>query len=167
MALAQTQSSRRLEPWTQLDTYVSQNNEIRIEFELIVHPTRANSIEYWLHQTIRPIKKALIDDGAQEIIRHRYHVEIIVRKCQEASSVASHNARLAELETRALSAGRKVVLVIDDESRKLADLFVPVSDKYHVVFSMNAADAVEKLKAMDVALAIVDMQIGSGGLWVS
>jgi DNA-binding response OmpR family regulator len=69
------------------------------------------------------------------------------------------------LEEKALSSNRKVVLVIDDEVRKLEDLFLSLMDHCHIVYAYNAEDAFSKLQARPVDLAIVDMQIGSGGLW--
>jgi len=71
----------------------------------------------------------------------------------------------SSIEDKALSAGRKVILVIDDEFRKLEDSFYPLMDSYHVVSSFNARDALSKLEATPVDLVIVDLQIGAGGLW--
>jgi len=36
---------------------------------------------------------------------------------------------------------------------------------FHIIFSPNAKDAINKLKAGNINLAIVDLQIGSGNLW--
>ena len=38
-------------------------------------------------------------------------------------------------------------------------------DAYHVITAPNAKDALTKLNATNVDLAIVDMQIGAGGIW--
>ncbi len=38
-------------------------------------------------------------------------------------------------------------------------------DQYHVIPAFHAKDALAKLQAANVDLAIVDMQIGSGGIW--
>lgn len=146
-------------------SFISENDRRKVMFRLIVHPTNEQSVDYWLHQIRRPIKKALVDDGAAAIVLERYGVEIDVVPLRSQSKPQRLTAQWAEIESKALSAGRKVILVIDDEFRKLEDLFYPLMDHFHVMASPNAKDALEKLAATNTALAIVDMQIGSGGLW--
>jgi DNA-binding response OmpR family regulator len=84
---------------------------------------------------------------------------------KEGSRVNNLGKVWQELEEKALSSNRKVVLVIDDENRKLEDLFLPLMDFYHVIYAYSAKDAFSKLEAGNVDLAIVDLQIASGGLW--
>ena len=146
-------------------SFISENDRRKVIFRLIVHPTKEQSIDYWLHQIRRPIKKALIDDGAAAIVLERYGVEIELISARNESKPNNIGKVWSEIENKALSAGRKVILVIDDEFRKLEDLFYPLMDSFHVMSSANAKDALEKLAATDVSLAIVDMQIGSGGMW--
>jgi ActR/RegA family two-component response regulator len=146
-------------------SFVSDNNRHRISFTIIVRPTRGGSIDYWLTQIQRPIVKALRDDGAQQIIRDRFGVRIDVFASKEGSRVNNLGKVWQELEEKALSSNRKVVLVIDDENRKLEDLFLPLMDFYHVIYAYSAKDAFSKLEAGNVDLAIVDLQIASGGLW--
>jgi len=145
--------------------YVTEGSLKKIHFEIIVHPSQSGSIEYWLRQTRRPIFKALLDDGAQRIIQDRFNVQINIEMSSSRSSAIALGPTLSEIEQKAMSSGRKVVLVIDDESRKLEDLFLPLTDDFHVIYSSNANDAISKLNAAPVNLCIVDMQIGSGGLW--
>jgi len=66
-----------------------------------------------------------------------------------------------EIESISLSHGRKIILLADDEVRKMEDLMLPLMTKYYVIFSPNTTDALTKLAATKIDLAIVDMQIGS------
>jgi ActR/RegA family two-component response regulator len=156
-----------VEPWSQGHTvkFIEENERKRIIFRIIALPTRIGSIGYWLTQIRRPIAKALFDDGARNIIYDSFGVTIDVETCPEDSRVNNLGDVWKDLEEKALSANRRVILVIDDEVRKLEDLFLPLMDNYHVVYSYNAKDAISKLDAGGVDLAIVDMQIGAGGLW--
>lgn len=156
-----------IEPWLENHTvsFITENGRRKIIFQLAVRPTKAGSVDYWLNQIRRPIKKALEDDEAGKIIADQYGIVIEVVKNRNLSKAQHPGQRWEEIENKALSAGRKVVLVIDDEFRKLEDLFYPLMDEYHIVASSSAKDAFSKLEATDVDLAIVDMQIGSGGLW--
>lgn len=145
--------------------FINENGHRRIVFTAIVRPTRTRSIEYWLKQIRRPISKALSDDGAQQIIQDQFGVTIEIFTSAARSQVNKLGPVWEKLEERALSSNRKVILVIDDEKRKLEDLFLPLMDDYHVIFASDAKDAFTKLQAGVVHLAIIDMQVGSGGLW--
>ena len=156
-----------IEPWAENHTvsFITENTKRKIEFQLAVRPTKEGSIGYWLNQIHRPIKKALEDDEAGKIIADQFGVVIEVVKNRKLSKAHHPGHQWEIIENKALSAGRKVVLVIDDEFRKLEDLFFPLMDEYHIVAASSAKDALSKLEATPVDLAIVDMQIGSGGLW--
>jgi CheY-like chemotaxis protein len=146
--------------------FVTENGRKKILFDIVVHPTRLTSVDYWVRQVRRPIFKALIDDGAQKIVTDSFGVEIDARPQPDRSAVNNLGALWQELEERALSANKKVVLVIDDEIRKLEDLFLPLMESYHIMYAVSAKDAFSKLDAVPfVDLAIVDMQIGSGFMW--
>jgi len=155
------------EPWLTNHTvfFVNENGRRSIRFLIAVRPTKEGSIDYWLAQTRRPIKKALEDDGAGQIVTDWCGVQIEVLPSRGHSKASNLGARWTQIEDKALSAGRRVVLVIDDEFRKLEDLFFPLMDSYHVLAASNARDALTKMEATNVDLAIVDLQIGSGGLW--
>lgn len=137
----------------------------RITFILAVHPYRSSSIPYWLTQVRRPIARVLYDEGTSHVITRNWGLQISLNTSQDLSSSIALGAPWGEIEQKALSAGRKLILVIDDEVRKMEDLFLPLMDTYHVIFSPNAKDALEKLAAAKVDLAIVDLQIGSGFQW--
>ncbi|MFO1461380.1 MAG: hypothetical protein U1G08_18505 [Verrucomicrobiota bacterium] len=156
-----------VEPWLADHTVfnISENNRRRIQFRLAVRPAKDASINYWLNQIRRPIHKALSDDGAGQIILERSGVQIELILSRDLCKANNLGPTWAAIEEKALSAGRKVILVIDDEFRKLEDLFYPLMDAYHVIAAHNAKDALSKLEATNVDLAIVDMQIGAGGLW--
>ncbi len=143
----------------------TENEKQSIEFRLVVHPPRAESIPYWLNQIRRPIAKALLDNGCQSIIQEHFKVTINLQWSEQQSSAISLDPAWSSLEERALTAGRKVILVIDDEYRKLIDLFAPLMDKFHLVFASSAKDGIQKMTAHKVDLAIVDMQVGSGFIW--
>ena len=155
------------EPWLPGDTvsFLTENQRKKIQFLIAVRPTKENSIGYWLHQIHRPIKKAIEDDGAGRIIIDKFGVQIECLPSRERSKVSSLDERWETIEDTALYSGRKVVLVVDDEFRKLDDLFLPVMDHYYVQAVYNAKDAFIRLQATRVDLVIVDMQIGSGGIW--
>lgn len=154
-------------PWTPNHTllYKTEGKHKTIEFILTVHPSKVESTQYWLRQIRGPIWKAIDDNGAGEIIKDHFGVSIKLTTGFEMSGANNLGEWWGNIEDRALSAGRKVILVIDDEFRKLEDLFVPLQDDYHVLQARNAKEALVTLKAKEVDLAIVDMQIGSGGLW--
>jgi CheY-like chemotaxis protein len=155
------------DPWVEghTVTFLTENNRKRIVFTIVVRPTREKSINYWLTQIRRPIGKALLDDNAQTIIRERFGVTIEIKTSPESSQVNSLNTVWQKLEETALSSNRKVIMVIDDEVRRMEDLFLPLTDDFHVIYAFNAKDAISKLDAGIVDLAIVDIQIGSGGVW--
>lgn len=146
-------------------TFVSENNQKKIIFTLIVHPSTTGSVDYWLRQIRRPIFKALHDDDAQRIIRDRFGVTVEIEISHSQSKPISLGQVLSAVEQKALSSGKRVIVVIDDETRKLEDLFQPLTDAFHVIYASNASDAVSKLRAVKADLCIVDMQIGAGGLW--
>ena len=145
--------------------FIDKNGQKRIAFSIIVHPTRKRSIEYWLRQIKRPISKALFSDGAQQIIQNAFNIIIEVDTDPRLSNINVLGKTWEDLEERSLSSNQKVILVIDDERRKLEDLFLSLMGDYHVVFASDAKDAITKLRAGKVDLAVVDMQIGAGGIW--
>jgi len=137
----------------------------KINFILAVHPPRASSIPYWLTQVRRPIQRVLYDEGAARVIVDCLGIQVSVKPSQELSSHVQLGEVWYKIQDKALSAGRKVILVIDDEVRKLEDLFLPLMQNFHVIFSQNAKDALDKLAAARIDFAVVDLQIGSGFQW--
>lgn len=136
-----------------------------IRFELGVCPTSDDTIPYWLTNIIKPINKALINQGVGEIISEEYGLKVDVVRSAELSVKHLLNEQWQEIEEKALLGGGCIILVVDDEARKIKDLFLHLSETYHIVYASNAREGLEKMKAYDVSLAIVDLQIGSGGLW--
>lgn len=143
--------------------YINTDGNASIQFTVIVRPPRQESIEYWLHQTRRPIQKALRDNRAWIFIRERYGISIEVQYDLEGSQPYRLSEEWETKETDALTAGKKVILFADDEGRKLSDLFYPLIGKYHVQYAYNARDALTKLAAFKVDLAIVDLQMPAAG----
>ena len=137
----------------------------KIIFKIAVHPPNASSIPYWLHQVRRPISRVLTDEGSARVIFEIWKLQIIVQTSSDLSSDIKLGEVWLRIHDKALSAGRKVILVIDDEVRKLEDLFLPLMQNYHVLFAPNARDALDKLSATKIDLAIIDLQIGSGFQW--
>jgi CheY-like chemotaxis protein len=136
-----------------------------INFHVGVHPSRADSIRYWQKRIVKPIHKELIDEGAGKIITEAFGIKINVDYSDDLSQAVLLNEEWNGIEDKALSDGLKVILVVDDEAKKLEDLFFPLMGEYHIVFSKNAKDALERLSAIKVDLAVVDLQIGSGFMW--
>jgi len=134
-------------------------------FTLAVHPSQEQAIPYWLNQVRRPIHKALYDENCARIINEVWRYDITVVPSQDLSSAGPLDIIWKNIENKAMSAGRKVIMVADDEVRKMEDLFIPLMDKYHIIFAPNAKDALDKLAASKIDLAIIDLQMGSGHMW--
>ncbi|WP_320175661.1 response regulator [Maridesulfovibrio sp.] len=145
--------------------YHTENGKNKILFKLIVRPNSSTSVEYWLRQSMRSINKVLIDEHVQRIIDSEWGVFIDVMPDHFRSKAMSLGDKWERIENIALSSGKKTIMLIDDEERKMHDMFLPLMDKYHIIYSPNAKDAAVKMNAVAIDLAIVDMQIGSGGLW--
>lgn len=143
----------------------TENGKKYIRFTLIVRPPTSRSIHYWLNQTKRPILKALSDDRAAGIVSERWGINILLISDPIQSRPNELGEKWEKIEQKALSAGRRVILLVDDEVRKMEDLFVPLMDDFHVIFSPNAKDALTKIQATNIDLAIIDLQVGSGFLW--
>jgi hypothetical protein len=138
---------------------------LQVLFKICVHPPRSESIPYWLTQTKRPIHRVLYDEGAARAISDFWGMRISVDPSLQLSSAMGQNDKWIEIEQKALSAGRKVILVVDDEVRKMEDLFLPLMQHFHVIFSSNTRDALDKLDAASIDLAILDLQVSSGFSW--
>lgn len=136
-----------------------------VVFKIAVHPPRDSSIPYWLNQVRRPVYRVLFDEGAATLVKDLLHLHLAVYPTQQLCSAIAFGREWAEIEQKALSAGKRVILVIDDEVRKMEDLFLPLMERYHIIFSPNARDALDKLAAAPVHLAVVDLQVGSGFRW--
>jgi hypothetical protein len=132
------------EEWRIGHNVISQDGN-RIVFKIAVHPQTASSIPYWLRQSCRPLLRVLHDEGAARIVAETWGLHIAAHSSQEMSSPIQLGGKWSHIEERTLSAGRKVILVIDDEVRKLEDLFLPLMNDYHVIFSPNAKDGLDKL----------------------
>lgn len=148
----------------QIESY---ENNAKIVFKIAVHPPNTSSIPYWLNQVIRPIYRVLSDEGSARVIFETWKLNIFAIKSPELSSDIKLGEVWHRIHDKALSEGRKVILVIDDEVRKLEDLFLPLMQNYHVIFAPNARDGLDKLSATKIDLAIIDLQIGSGFQWSS
>lgn len=136
-----------------------------ITFIIGVNPPNISSIPYWLTQVRRPIQKVFYDEGAARIVSESFGIQVHLKTSYELSSEIKLGNKWNEIQEKALRANRKVILAIDDEVRKLDDLYLPLMQKYHVIFSPNTKDALDKLAAIDIDLAIVDLQVGSGFIW--
>ena len=144
---------------------IERSESNKIIFYVSVHPPQATSIPYWLTQVKRPIQRVLFDEGSARSIYETWNLQVSIQTSQDLSSQLNLGDIWHKIHEKALSAGRKVILVIDDEVRKLEDLFLPLMQNYHVIFAQNAKDGLDKLAATKIDLAIVDLQIGSGFQW--
>lgn len=138
-----------------------------INFKLIVRPPKANSLNYWKRQILRPIYKVLSDEKCGSIINYFWGINIYIDFYPELSTPNYLNHEWEEIEIKALSNNRKTILLIDDEVRKMEDLLYPLMSDFHIDFASNAKDALIKIEALKFDLAIVDLQIGSGDIWDS
>lgn len=141
------------------------NNEAEINFEIVVRPPKKEGIPYWEHQIIRPLNRVLEDEYARQIIYEYFKVKISVSKAPQKSMENNLGELWDRIENKALSGGRKTILLIDDEVRKMEDLMYPLMMDFQVLFASNAKDAMDIMAATNIDLAIVDIQIGSGGIW--
>jgi CheY-like chemotaxis protein len=141
------------------------NNKKELVFELVVKPSRVDSIKYWSTQISRPIIKSLHDDGVYGILRSEWSIAVNIINNSEASSVNDLGEAWSALEEKALSESMNVILVVDDEFRKIEATFVPLMDDYLVASAPTAKAALEQLSARRIDFVIVDLQIGSGGIW--
>lgn len=137
----------------------------KINFLIAVHPPNASSVPYWLTQIRRPIHRVLYDEGTARVISDSWKLLVSVKPSYELSTSIKLGKEWSEIQDIALSAGRKVILVVDDEVRKLEDLFLPLMMNYHIIFSQNTKDALNKIAAARIDIAIIDLQIGSGFEW--
>ena len=131
---------------------------VKVTFFISVHPPRSSSIPYWLTQIRRPIQRVLYDEGSARSILETWNVNISIQHSQELSSAIQLGEAWNKIHDKALSSGQKIIIVIDDEVRKLEDLFLPLMHNYYVIFAQNAKDGLDKLAATKIDLAIVDLQ---------
>jgi ActR/RegA family two-component response regulator len=156
-------------PWEMGNTVHSKslNGRRELAFDLVVRPSRKDGIKYWSTQISRPIIKALYDDGVAAILRAEWSIVVSLSSNNEASGVNNLGEKWIELEEKALAESANVVLIVDDEFRKIETSFVPLMDDYAVVSAPTAKAALEQMRARRVDFAIIDLQIGSGGIWDS
>lgn len=145
--------------------YTSNKNYKEIEFQISVRPTRIDSIPYWETQVSRPIIKALKDDDAQSIILESYGVKISVIRSSGLSRVNSLGGFWARLEDDALTQGRKVILVVDDEVKKIEDSFFPLMDEFHVKCIPYPRAAIDLMKSVSVNIIVIDLQMNAQDFW--
>ena len=155
------------------DWHVGHNVEFRtgsktssIVFSIAVRPTRAESIPYWITQVARPINKALRDEHAQAIILESFGVKIDIDRSCDLSRPNCLGGIWEKIEECVLTQGRTVILVIDDEVKKIEDLFFPLMETYHVKCIPYIKAAFQFLDTVKVSLAIVDLQMPTQDLWL-
>lgn len=137
-----------------------------IIFNIAVRPTRAESIPYWITQVARPINKALRDDDAQAIILESFGVKIELNRTSDLSRPNKLGGIWEKIEECVLTQGRKVILVVDDEVKKIEDLFFPLMETYHVKCIPYIKAAFQFLDTVKVDLVIVDLQMPTQDLWL-
>lgn len=143
------------------------NGKKKIEFSFLVHPTRADSVKYWLTQAARPLIKALDDEHVAKIMLEEFGVHVTVQRSANNSTVNSLGEAWADLENRALTHGRATILAIDDEIKKIDDLFFALMEDYHIQTAPNLVAGFQYLSAAPVALVIMDLQISGSGKWTA
>ena len=148
-------------------SYQSLNGKKEIFFSVTVYPARMESVGYWLPQVARPIEKALKDEECGAIIYGEYGVTISVRRDGASSRMSPLGKQRQAVEDQVLTGRRPVVLIIDDESKKIDDLFHFVQEDFHIHRVPRVTSGIQYMEAADVAIAVVDMQMPDDGLWGS
>jgi len=137
----------------------------KITFNIAVFPPSKTSIDYWLHQIRRPIYKVLFDENCHRIIQDQWGIDIAFEASKQLSDIGQSDECWRRIEEKALAGQRQTILLIDDEVRKMEDLMLPLQRDYHIIFAPTLHDAVLKLQATSIDLAIIDMQMGSSGIF--
>jgi CheY-like chemotaxis protein len=155
------------EGWTYGNNVTSftENGRKKIVFNAAVHPQKNESIGYWLAQVGRPIRKALDDEQCQIIIEQEFNLKIELDRSDELSSSLPLGEEWLEIENQALGQGRISILVVDDEIRRIEDLFLPLMEKCFVQCVPRIKTAFDYLAAKKVNIVILDMQMPSDGMW--
>ncbi len=146
-------------------TAFTENGRNKIVFTAAVHPQKEASISYWLTQVGRPIRKALDDEQCQSIIEKEFNLRIEFNRSDELSSSLELDEEWADIESQALGQGRISILVVDDEIRRIEDLFLPLMEKCFVQCVPRIKTAFEYLAAKKVNVVILDMQMPGDGIW--
>lgn len=134
-------------------------------FNIAVRPTREQNIGYWTTQTARPIIKALRDDDAAAILLEEFGIKVIVSRKGDLSGVNKLGGIWPRIEESVLTQGRKVILVIDDEAKKVEDAFFLLMDEYHVKCLPYPKAGLQYCETVAVDLAVIDLQMDSQDLW--
>lgn len=145
--------------------FKDQHGRKSITFHLAVYPSKSESIPYWLHQISRPIQRVLKDQGCSQMVKDLCGITIDLKQDHVGSVPSPAGQVFADIEAKALSGGRQVIMLIDDEVRIMEDLMLKLSLTHQVIYASSAKDAFDKMAATKVDLAIVDMQIGGTGVW--
>jgi CheY-like chemotaxis protein len=145
----------------------TRNNQKFIDFKISVRPPRKESIDYWLTQVSRPIVKTLKDQECHSIIKNAFGVSIELIKDFDRCGEFKLNDKWEQLEIEVLTSNKKVVLSIDDEAKKMEDLFFELDEEYHVKTVPYVKTAFQYLDSIKVDLVIVDLQMPAGGYWTA
>lgn len=136
-----------------------------LTFSIAVRPTREQSIGYWLTQVARPIQKALKDDDAQNILLEHWGIKVQIERNLDLSRASRLGGIWSTIEENVLTQGRKVILVVDDEIKKIDDTFFLLMDEYHVKCVPYPKAALQYCETVPIALAIIDLQMEGQDLW--
>ena len=136
-----------------------------LTFGITVRPTREQNIGYWLTQIARPIQKALKDDDAQSILLEHWGIKVQIDRNAELSRASRLSGMWSSIEENVLTQGRKVIIVVDDEIKKIEDSFFLLMDEYHVKSIPYPRAALQYCETVPVALAIIDLQMEGQDLW--
>jgi hypothetical protein len=145
--------------------YSTTNGKRDISFFVTVYPARQESISYWLPQVARPIEKALGDEECREILRHEYGITVNIRRNTSGSRISPLGPKRIAIEDAVLTGMLPVVLIIDDESKKIEDLFYFAQNDFHIHRVPRVKSGLQYLEATKVAIAVIDMQMPDDGLW--
>lgn len=145
--------------------YRKSGNIDSIIFSAAVHPTREESIGYWISQIVRPIRKVLTTEEAQAIIYEAFSVKIEIIRGDNASNANRMGGVWPFLEEQVLTQGRKVIMVVDDDADRIEDAFFALMDDYHLKFIPSVKSAFQFLDSVEVSLVVADLQMPTEDLW--
>jgi CheY-like chemotaxis protein len=136
-----------------------------LTFSIVVRPTREQNIGYWITQVARPIQKALKDDDAQSILFEHWGIKVQIERDASRSRSSRLGDMWSSIEENVLTQGRKVILVVDDEIKKIEDTFFLLMEEYHVKCVPYPKAALQYCETTPIAVAIIDLQMDGQDLW--
>lgn len=146
-------------------TFKTENGRASIILSVGVHPPEEKSIPYWFAQVRRAINKALEDEQCQKIIEKEFGVTVELDADQSLCSPLRLTSEWSDLEAKIVGSSLASILVVDDDIKRIEDLFLPLMERCFVRCVPKVETALEYLEAQPVDLVVVDMQMPVDEIW--